>query len=37
MPEIANIAWLLQNLKPEFRLFIAQVTQSLRVNLKAYN
>jgi hypothetical protein len=37
MPEMANIAWLLQNLKPEFGPFMAQVTQSLRVNPKAYN
>ena len=37
MPEIANIAWLLQNLKPEFGPFIAQITQSLRSDPKAYN
>ena len=32
MPDMANIAWLLQNLEPEFGAFVAQVTQSLRVN-----
>jgi len=37
MPEMANIAWLLQNLKPEFGPFVAQVTQSLRVDLQTYN
>jgi hypothetical protein len=37
MPEMANIAWLLQNLEPEFGPFVAQVTQSLRVNPQAYN
>jgi len=37
MPEIASIAWLLQNLEPEFDAFVAQITQSLRVDPKAYN
>ena len=37
MPEMANIAQLLQNLEPEFGPFVAQVTQSLRVNPQAYN
>ena len=37
MLEIASIAWLLQNLEPEFDAFVAQITQSLRVDLKAYN
>src|SRR6478609_10283115 len=36
MPEMANIAWLLQNLEPEFGPFVAQITQSLRVNPTAY-
>ncbi|KAK4447712.1 hypothetical protein QBC34DRAFT_128011 [Podospora aff. communis PSN243] len=37
MPEMANMAWLLQNLEPEFGPFVAQVTQALRSNPKAYN
>jgi len=37
MPEIANMAWLLQNLEPEFGPFVAQVIQALWSNPKAYN
>ena len=37
MPEIAIIAYLLQNLNSKYNAFVSQVTQSLRVDPKAYN
>ena len=36
IPEMVNIAWLLQNLESDFEPFVAQVTQALRSNPKAY-